>query len=112
MLVQLVCLDRRYQRMNCFNIREIQSLLRARFFADLMNSNEHNLFLNKTVIGLRYKTNNLDVINPNMLLFYRHGIQSTSAAKYYNYIFSSDEAAAGYKFMSENSLVYQILTSK
>ena len=37
MLCQLVCLDRRYQRMNCFNIREIQTLLKARFYADLMN---------------------------------------------------------------------------
>jgi hypothetical protein len=25
MLVQLVCLDRRYQRMNCYNIRESQT---------------------------------------------------------------------------------------
>ena len=86
MLVQLVCLDRRYQRMNCFNIREIQALLKARFFSDLVNSTEHTIFLNKTVIGLRYKTHMLDMINPNMLLFYRYGIQSTSAAKYYNFI--------------------------
>ena len=32
MLCQLVCLDRRYQRMNCFNIREVQALLKGRFF--------------------------------------------------------------------------------
>ena len=31
-LCQLVCIDRRYQRMNCFNIRELQSLLRNKFF--------------------------------------------------------------------------------
>jgi hypothetical protein len=30
-LCQLVCIDRRYQRMNCFNIKEVQSLLRNRF---------------------------------------------------------------------------------
>ena len=34
-LCQLVCIDRRYQRMNCFNIRELQSLLRNRFFDEL-----------------------------------------------------------------------------
>jgi hypothetical protein len=34
-LCQLVCIDRRYQRMNCFNVRELQSLLRNRFFFEL-----------------------------------------------------------------------------
>ena len=29
MLGQLVCLDRRFQRMNCFNIREVESLLKG-----------------------------------------------------------------------------------
>lgn len=111
MLVQLVCLDRRYQRMNCFNIREIQSLLRARFFSDLVNSNEHNLFLNKTVIGLRYKTNNLDSINPNMLLFHHYGIQSDKTSKYYNFIFETNETHAGYKFLNSNSIIYNLLAS-
>ena len=35
-LCQLVCVDRRYQRMNCFNIRELQGLLRNRFFEELI----------------------------------------------------------------------------
>lgn len=34
-LCQLVCVDRRYQRMNCFNIRELQGLLRNRFIEEL-----------------------------------------------------------------------------
>jgi heme/copper-type cytochrome/quinol oxidase subunit 1 len=34
MLAQMVCIDRRYQRMNCFNIREIQTLLRSRYHPD------------------------------------------------------------------------------
>lgn len=37
-LCQLVCVDRRYQRMNCFNIRELQGLLRNRFFEELTPS--------------------------------------------------------------------------
>ena len=41
MLCQLVCLDRRYQRMNCFNIREVQALLKSRFYSDLINSHDH-----------------------------------------------------------------------
>lgn len=38
-LCQLVCVDRRYQRMNCFNVRELQSLLRNRFIDDIKISN-------------------------------------------------------------------------
>lgn len=33
MLSQLVCLDRRYSRMNCFNIREVESLLKTKIFS-------------------------------------------------------------------------------
>ena len=79
MLCQLVCLDRRYQRMNCFNIREVQALLKGRFFNDLVNSNDHHDFLNKTIIGLRFKTNDLNSINPSMLLFYKYGIYNNTA---------------------------------
>jgi hypothetical protein len=58
MLCQLVCVDRRYQRMNCFNIRELQGNLKRRFFSDLVNVNDHREFLDSTMIGLRFKTNN------------------------------------------------------
>jgi hypothetical protein len=58
MLGQLICVDRRYQRMNCFNIREVQSMLKQKFFADLNLVNEQHRFLNKTMVGLRFKDNN------------------------------------------------------
>ena len=35
MLAQLICMDRRYQRMNSFNAREFQALLKQRFFSEL-----------------------------------------------------------------------------
>ncbi len=38
MLAQLVCVDRRYQRMNCFNIREFQSFLKGKFFQDMLQA--------------------------------------------------------------------------
>lgn len=65
MLGQLICLDRRYQRMNCFNIREAQAILKKRFFVDLINSNDHHTLLSKTMLGLRFKTQDLSVIHPN-----------------------------------------------
>jgi hypothetical protein len=65
MLGQLICLDRRYQRMNCFNIREAQAILKKRFFVDLINSNDHHTLLSKTMLGLRFKTQDLSVVHPN-----------------------------------------------
>jgi cytochrome c oxidase subunit 1 len=44
MLAQMICIDRRYQRMNCFNIREIQTLLRSRYQPDRWDVNDHHNF--------------------------------------------------------------------
>ena len=55
MLCQLLCLDRRYQRMNCFNVRELQALLKNRFFNELVSSKDHHEFLGQTAIGIREK---------------------------------------------------------
>ena len=75
MLCQLVCVDRRYQRMNCFNIREIQSILKRRFYTDLINTHDHHLLLDKTAMGLRYKTNSINNFNSNIFVFYNYGIE-------------------------------------
>ena len=107
MLCQLVCLDRRYQRMNCFNIREVQALLKSRFYSDLINSHDHHEFLNKTTLGLRFKTNNIDVINPNMLLFYRHGITTTPVSRNQTYFTSSIDQVHSYNFLSTNSFFFK-----
>lgn len=76
MLCQLVCVDRRYQRMNCFNIRELQGNLKRKFFSDLVNSNDHRELLSETMIGLRFKTQNISYVNPDMFSFYQYGTQS------------------------------------
>jgi len=102
MLCQLVCLDRRYQRMNCFNIREVQALLKGRFFNDLVNSNDHHDFLNKTIIGLRFKTNDLNSINPSMLLFYKYGVYNNTARSQ-SYL-TSTYTDLNYTFFSTNSI--------
>lgn len=109
MLCQLVCLDRRYQRMNCFNIREVQALLKGRFFNDLVNSNDHHDFLNKTIIGLRFKTNDLNSINPNMLLFYRYGLYNNTARSQ-SYI-TSIEDNGNYTFFTNNSFLMTLIES-
>ena len=87
MLCQLVCVDRRYQRMNCFNIRELQGNLKRKFFSDLVNSNDHRDILNNTMIGLRFKIENLTLLNPDMSSFYQYGTHKNNKSR--NLIFTN-----------------------
>jgi hypothetical protein len=81
MLCQLVCVDRRYQRMNCFNIRELQGNLKRRFFADLVNISDHRDFLDSTMIGLRFRTNNEFNIHHDNLAFHNLGITTEQKSR-------------------------------
>lgn len=85
MLCQLVCTDRRYARMNCFNIRELQSILKNKFFTDLVNSHDHRDLLNQSMIGLRFKQNNTTNLDLDMTSFYKYGLHETNLNKYYNF---------------------------
>jgi hypothetical protein len=87
MLCQLVCVDRRYQRMNCFNIRELQGNLKRKFFSDLVNSNDHREILNNTMIGLRFKTQDISSLNPDVFSFYQYGTHNSSKSR--NLIFTN-----------------------
>jgi hypothetical protein len=87
MLAQLVCVDRRYQRMNCFNIRELQGILKRKFFTDLVNSNDHRDLLDKSIVGLRFKQHNNIGISPDMISFYNYG--TTTAPKTKNSFFTN-----------------------
>jgi hypothetical protein len=73
--------------MNCFNIRELQGNLKRRFFADLVNINDHREFLDSTMIGLRFKTNNEMNIFHDTLSFYNFG--TTNEAKSRQSMFSN-----------------------
>jgi hypothetical protein len=81
MLCQLVCVDRRYQRMNCFNIRELQGILKRKFFPDLINLNDHRNLMDSSMIGLRFKYNNNDMVRPEQSLFYNFGTTSVDKQK-------------------------------
>jgi hypothetical protein len=81
MLLQLVCTDRRYARMNCFNIKELQGILKRKFFVDLLDSHEYKNLLKESMIGLRYKLNpdiNLDF---DTYSFYNFGIHTNNVNK-------------------------------
>jgi len=101
MLCQLVCVDRRYQRMNCFNIRELQGILKRRFFNDLVNSNDHHTLLNDSMIGIRFKLNNTQNIEPDIFTFYNFG--TTDISKFKSQILSS---SYNLNFFEENLTSY------
>lgn len=81
MLCQLICIDRRYQRMNCFSIRELQGILKRRFFTDLTNSSDHRELLNNSMIGLRFKTNNNLTVDTDISMFFNYGTTFNSKFK-------------------------------
>jgi hypothetical protein len=107
MLCQLLCLDRRYQRMNCFNIREVEALLKGRFFPDLVNSHDYRLLLHRTILKLRFKTNDLSSINTNVFLFNSSGVNSFGSKKSYVHtsLFSGDDVNQSFFLDYTSSLI-------
>lgn len=101
MLCQLVCTDRRYQRMNCFNIREIESILKRKFFTDLINTHDHRILLDKTAMGLRFKTSNINAMNSNIFNFYNYGLEFSPKIRVFNeYIFYKNESFFSFSFFN------------
>ena len=85
MLMQLVCVDRVYKRMNCFNIRELQGILKRRFFTDLVNSADHRDILSSSMIGLRFKSNNNLNLDHDTLAFFKLGTTNSNKSRLSSY---------------------------
>jgi hypothetical protein len=81
MLCQLVCVDRRYQRMNCFNIRELQGILKRKFFTDLVNTSDNHKAMESTLINMRHKNNMSNILLYDQTLFYNFDLTNTSKYK-------------------------------
>lgn len=67
--------------MNCFNIRELQGVLKRKFFTDLVNTTDHRDFLNQSIIGLRFKSNNQLSITPDVESFFNLGLTNIAKTK-------------------------------
>lgn len=78
MLAQLICLDRRYQRMNCFNIRELQTLLKNKHHADLWDDALSRDFLSASTLSTRFKLFGSDAITSQMFLFQHYRVNRSS----------------------------------
>ena len=81
MLFQLVCTDRRYARMNCFNIRELQGMLKRKYFTDLMNTLDHRMLIGQSMINLRYKANSDNNLGLDFFNFQNFGLHILNSTK-------------------------------
>lgn len=77
MLAQLVCLDRRYQRMNCYNVREVQTLLQSKYSPTKQTEAELRDAMIDVVLELRYRSN-LNRVDYSMYVFYKNAILNSS----------------------------------
>jgi len=100
MLCQLVCVDRRYQRMNCFNIRELQGILKRKFFTDLVNTSDSHRAVESTLINMRHKNNMSNILLYDQSLFYNFDLTNTSKFKIYNFNPGHIYDYAGLNFLS------------
>jgi hypothetical protein len=86
MLCQLVCVDRRYQRMNCFNIRELQGILKRKFFTDLVNTSDSHKLTESTLINMRHKNNMSNILMYDQSLLYNFDLTNTSKNKNFSFL--------------------------
>lgn len=91
MLFHLVCTDRRYQRLNCFNIREMQSMLKQKFFEDLITTEDHRELMSLTTINSRFKDNTVSSVNPDILNFFDKGTSLVFKNRNYMYVTYTDQ---------------------
>lgn len=113
LLCQLVCIDRRFQRMNCFNVREAESLLKRKFFVDLINSKDLHELYNDTALSLRYKTfNKLNLENNfNINLDYSNSLISYFKKIQLNNFFTNKKSfGLNNKILSENSYNFFLIS--
>ena len=96
MLCQIACIDRRYQRMNCFNIREVQTLLRSRYQPESWDANEHRHFLRETAVGLRFQLMGFGSITPNMLMSFQYGLNIIPSERDQLYYLNLESGNSGF----------------
>jgi len=109
MLAQLVCIDRRYQRMNCFNIREVEALLKRRFFYDLTNDREFTTLLDKSMIGLKYKLNDFNFNHHHSNLVFNYGPLLNNHHSFND--ISQNNSKLSFKYLPKSSITYKTLPS-
>jgi hypothetical protein len=99
--------------MNCFNIRELQSVLKRRFFADLMSSHDYRTFFGRTIISLRFRLNSTDVFEHDSLTFHNFGLKNNDVNKlaYTTNTITREDASLNRNILV-NFIDYELLVNK
>jgi hypothetical protein len=109
MLCQLVCVDRRYQRMNCFNIRELQGILKRKFFTDLVNTSDSHKATESTLINMRHKNNMSNILLYDQSLLYNFDLTNTSKFKNFSFspgkVYTYSPSETMFSFLPSNTLL-------
>ena len=113
MLVQLVCLDRRYQRMNCYNIREIQTILKSKYSPNPAEDVDIRSSLNESAVSLRYNLNGPDFLDPAIFTYYKNALVSHPRYRaFHEYMHTPISEITWVKLtMSRVSSMYTVLRS-
>jgi hypothetical protein len=71
--------------MNCFNIRELQGILKRKFFTDLVNTSDSHKLSEPTLINMRHKSNMSTILLYDQSLFYNFDLTNTSKSKNFTF---------------------------
>jgi len=84
-LCQLVCIDGGYQRTNCFSVKELQGILKKKFFTDLVRTGEFTTNTDPTLIstGVINHAPNTPLYNQSLL--FNSPLTNTPKYKYSTY---------------------------
>jgi hypothetical protein len=85
--------------MNCFNIRELQGILKRKFFTDLVNTTDNHTATESTLINMRHKHNMSNILTYDQSLLYNFDITTLSKSK--NFTFTPGEI---YSYSQLNTL--------
>ena len=99
----------RGNKMNCFNIREIQGNLKRKFFTDLINTHDHRDLLNSSMIGLRFKSNSNLNLDLDIISFYNYGLHNINFGRmaiYNNNIINKNLLNTFRPLMNDNNLYF------
>jgi hypothetical protein len=94
--------------MNCFNIRELQGILKRKFFVDLVNSHDHKSILEESMVGMRYKANQSLNTDLDYTTFYNFGLHTSKTRDNINYTFYGNQGGSSSRVFID-STSYSIL---
>lgn len=84
MLCHTICVDRRYQNLNLFNVREIQTMLNAKYLEQTTFRQDFRDSILKSGLGLRYIENFETSFESGFHILKSYGVTSTNKSKVFS----------------------------